>query len=1100
MVTRSDMKGHFKALFKNEKFVAMSTIAASLGLGPRDSIPSLLQEWNLSKYFDVHQMNVLRNDKIMPWERVKDGLKRAGKWALKNSIPVAISLATGGLGLTTAVAPLVSQVVSFFRGKGLEISGDATQQIGESITSGSENILSLLQERIQQDNRNKKGANGVSLSPESVSCLVQMSMGEVMPSIIEEINAVLNTFSDQMTTDFRDVFDGWLDEQRDILARDREKDAIERESERERLEEHAQHLDALEEALGDQLASIKLSVAAIHENVLVATNRLDGIENAIGRLFEVLCQRSLGDFSMEELVQASTVQFERTRLASKHDIPFDPALFVPLPRFDMAFISFLNQRGILKPLFLVLAHMGMGKTWNAVHAGTIARDTRRFVPFFIPFNMGWQSQLCAIFGTKTALANDVGSTAKNVYQKHGRAVKILLIFDGLDELLGEEQKSEFLSFLLQLFNGFGHTVMVVLTCRDTTWILNHAIDVWEQQVRVHAHDNIMIQETTNRLGLRTPVGFYLESFPRELLAGNDGLLAKYGVDWKRVHALPALLDLCGRPYMARLLRGLNNYPDPTDGEAFLPVFYSDTPDDTVMRRMGITKEVEKLFFDLLGLISNNNEYISERQIDEVTIHRRDEWHVILSAGIIESIRRGPYYFYRVEPAFHPVVIAMKKWIEGYVPSTGVVEIQPSQQYIGGASAGDQRKKFDFHVQLGNNALATGDFTEAREHFQAALSEANAKFEASWVTEARRLIIDVDQASAREKAEREALEKAEREALEKAEREAREKAEREAREKAEREAREKAEREAREKAEREARENDARENAETIKKMSETMKKTTETLKRQIDELTPEDIMKLTEESEQAIMSLEDEALEDEVVKNIEEAVSIINDEQTRVKKNKIFHGTKKDQKKASTNRDSSIQDEIAKLKRELSVDDQSETPLTSTQTFLPKSGEVRWINDVNDANKAWIAKFITKKFSGANEDDVHLFFKAMVDFERLNNDFKELIEETTAGYGEVTLTYKVRGSNMGIVTIVKKDGSKIGIFAGDADSIERRNKWKNVCHIEMVPEAMTKMMNGDPNMDNYFFKGELTVKGPIKLAVINREWIVRFYERNGFDL
>nr|MDO8083447.1 leucine-rich repeat domain-containing protein [Candidatus Sigynarchaeum springense] len=776
----------FKALFKKSKAVAISAIVEALELAPATPIPALLQAMKLDPYFDVRPPSVVRNDVPMPWERVKDGLKRAGKWALKNSIPVAISLATGGLGLGAAVAPVVSHVVSFLRKKGLAISGHATRLIEETITSGSENMIQELQDRIRADNQGTRGSAGETLSPEAVSCLVQMSIGEVMPGIIEEIRAVVGTLGEQMVTDLRDVFDGWLDEQREELARGRGEESV----------KLAKALDELENALGKELASIKSSVVSIHENVLAAAARLDGIEAAMGRLFEALCQRSLADFSLDELVQASAVQFERTRLASRFDIPFDPALFVPLPAFDIAFISFLDQRGVAKPLFLVLAHMGMGKTWNAVHAGMIARETRRFVPFFIPFNLGWQNQLASIFGTKTSLANDIGSVALAIHQHHGRAVKLLLIFDGLDELFGNAPRSEFLSFLLQLLNGFGHAVSVVLTCRDTVWAQDRAIGAREPELRVHSHDSAATRDVATRVGSRTPVGYYLDAFPRELLAGDEGLLARYGVDWRRVEQRPLLLDLCRRPYMARLLRGLDGYPDPSDGNAFLGLFYSDEhPEDTVLFRMGIIRDVEKLFFDVIRLFTASNDLVPEERLEKVVGTRLEEWQVILSAGIIEFTKRGPRYLYRVDLAFHPVVMALKRWIEGGEPGpvlghgAGIMEA-PETPVTGAPTTtkSEGRKKYDYHVQLGKDAMAEGNWDEAMQQFQNAAAEAEALLDVPLRKEAKNLAAAA--AQAREKAEREAREKAEREAREKAEREAREKAARESKKRAEREALEK----------------------------------------------------------------------------------------------------------------------------------------------------------------------------------------------------------------------------------------------------------------------------------------------------------------------
>ncbi|MBN2149905.1 MAG: Snf7 family protein [Candidatus Lokiarchaeota archaeon] len=56
-----------------------------------------------------------------------------------------------------------------------------------------------------------------------------------------------------------------------------------------------------------------------------------------------------------------------------------------------------------------------------------------------------------------------------------------------------------------------------------------------------------------------------------------------------------------------------------------------------------------------------------------------------------------------------------------------------------------------------------------------------------------------------------------------------------------------------------RQSDAIDSAETIKTMGQTMKSTTDVLKRHVDELNPEQIMEMNEESEEAIAALEESA-------------------------------------------------------------------------------------------------------------------------------------------------------------------------------------------------------------------------------------------------
>ncbi|MFX0099245.1 MAG: hypothetical protein ACFFCS_06650 [Candidatus Hodarchaeota archaeon] len=54
--------------------------------------------------------------------------------------------------------------------------------------------------------------------------------------------------------------------------------------------------------------------------------------------------------------------------------------------------------------------------------------------------------------------------------------------------------------------------------------------------------------------------------------------------------------------------------------------------------------------------------------------------------------------------------------------------------------------------------------------------------------------------------------------------------------------------------------------------------------------------------------------------------------------------------------------------------------------------------------------------------------------------------------------------------------------------------------LEVGPKALKQVMGGDPNTDSFFFAGTLTVDGPIKIAVLPREWISTYYEENGIEL
>ncbi|MBN2153979.1 MAG: hypothetical protein JW839_21155 [Candidatus Lokiarchaeota archaeon] len=161
--------------------------------------------------------------------------------------------------------------------------------------------------------------------------------------------------------------------------------------------------------------------------------------------------------------------------------------------------------------------------------------------------------------------------------------------------------------------------------------------------------------------------------------------------------------------------------------------------------------------------------------------------------------------------------------------------------------------------------------------------------------------------------------------------------------------------------------------------------------------------------------------------------------------------------------------------------------------------DVQWISEdeIKGSNAKWVEKFKAKNFSGSSKDDVILFFKATLEFQKMNEDYGETVADTILQYGEIAQFYEVRDTDIKLVLVANDKGGKIGTYTGSWKDLQAANNWKNPCQMEMVGEAMKQIMSGNPNTDSFFFAGTLTVSGPIKLAVIGREWITSYYEENG---
>ncbi|MBD3188577.1 hypothetical protein GF325_17230 [Candidatus Bathyarchaeota archaeon] len=168
---------------------------------------------------------------------------------------------------------------------------------------------------------------------------------------------------------------------------------------------------------------------------------------------------------------------------------------------------------------------------------------------------------------------------------------------------------------------------------------------------------------------------------------------------------------------------------------------------------------------------------------------------------------------------------------------------------------------------------------------------------------------------------------------------------------------------------------------------------------------------------------------------------------------------------------------------------------------------VEWIaeEDCEGANEKWLEKFKSGDFSGKSKEDIELFFKAMIDFGKKAEDdddleYNELIEDAVMQYETLAIFLEVRDSDLKYVQFFTEDEQKIGHYTDNWKDVAEELGAKSFVQMEMIDEAMKQIMSGNPNTDSFFFAGTLTVDGPIKLAVLPREWIVTYYEENGIEV
>ena len=747
-MTRDIILMEFKNLFKKSVIIGVSEAANKLQL-TKEELLSNFHDWNKNNT----KINVVIEGRIFrkipsSWDRVKKPLKKAGKWALKQSIPVAIGIATGGIGLSAAVAPVVENIISYFRSKGLNVSNETESLVTKLMEEHGDNSVDLLQKMLEDDNRSNIVLSS-GLNPKEISHLIQLSINETLPDIIGEVKDLLKTFVEQNITNYKELMIEWIEEQREFIE----------EQGQTSLNAHSvtlEYLNQMESEFSGKLSEISISLDKTNENIMNANFKLEALDEKIDRKFSSLCQTSLSDFSKEELMQASEIQFSKTRIASKMDIPFDANLFIKTPQLDIKFSEFLNQRNGMKPLFLLLAHMGMGKTWNAAHLGKFSRKAG-VIPFFIPFNLGYNEQLKSIFNNGEA--HSVSKVCDTIYSK--QQFKILLIFDGLDEITDQEVKKSFLKFLQKILT-ITNKILILLTCRDTVWERDADLFLSGNLLKPFLFYNPSMDNLCEKFKISTDVGYFLDGFTDIQLKSQNGAIAKYELDENKFNN--DLLELCHRPYILRLIRELKVYPDPKDGGIFIKIFYKeDNPQETILYRMGIVKDVEELFFDLILLFTDMSKTLPKSTFESKIRTKTQAWNTIIASGIFQRIKRGPKISYVIEPVFRPVIKHLINWINGVElkEDNGMISQEIESNRLTSSETikntddkekseknrsdekSKQMKKYKFHIIDGEDNHKAGRYNAALKIYEEALSVSIEMFDINLKRETQKLIDDLN---------------------------------------------------------------------------------------------------------------------------------------------------------------------------------------------------------------------------------------------------------------------------------------------------------------------------------------------------------------------
>jgi len=244
-----------------------------------------------------------------------------------------------------------------------------------------------------------------------------------------------------------------------------------------RLNESLELLKSNRELLVEQLQELGIETRDIKKRIgsieVLQNKILDELKeqrSTLNRLFSQLISK-FGFRESKNLIMSSKVWSQNCIIASAYDYSgiFDEDLYVDRGSWPL-FREFLESD---YPIYLLLAHAGMGKTWELASLSYRLQDLGH-PAYFISLRRGLNESFEAIFGTKNL--SEIGKLINKYYssEKKSTQKEIFLILDGLDEVYDEVERSNILGkidMLLKETRG----VKIVLGCRLYDWMESRGI-------------------------------------------------------------------------------------------------------------------------------------------------------------------------------------------------------------------------------------------------------------------------------------------------------------------------------------------------------------------------------------------------------------------------------------------------------------------------------------------------------------------------------------------------------------------------------------------------------------------------------------------------
>ncbi len=564
-------------------------------------------------------------------------LKRIGRFltkAGKKILPAVAGIAVGTL-IGPAAAPIAQFIASKLSGTGINVDPENIESIIQPILSGGGEVTTtnLLAELIK-----KHG----SIDDKRIDILIEQKI----PQIEERINIAVNASIRPTLDAFREAIE-FIQDSPHIAIEELNKLKLELSSELNQNLIKFIYVTSknLEERTRSDFNSIMVRLSSLSSGIGF---KLDVLSDQLTKLMTRLTSQpssNLDRLTPELALALCAEQIGAEPILSRYDERFDPDRYVnrtDAEREIYHFISLVRSPGGLKGnIFVLLAAMGMGKTWllgNIVHELL----AKKIPALFFELRHGDITRIQRIVGASSPM------DAHNRISRIVESLKtpIILFMDGVDELPAGERRT-LLNWIIDARTRLGYgNVGFILSCRDYDWLNDSKLQEISRSCQemyykgnpisgscyLKIFDEVQLQNAANKYGI-------FEDIERNAYIKE---LAKY----------PFVIKLLGQ---YKVITNFTPLPDPANTEEFLPLFYNpDNESETILGRMGVISEVVGYLGTLLECCIEPYLRLDMIRVKSLNLDSSDNFNKLISSGLF--IRQpGLREIVKINPLYQPFV-------------------------------------------------------------------------------------------------------------------------------------------------------------------------------------------------------------------------------------------------------------------------------------------------------------------------------------------------------------------------------------------------------------------------------------------------------------